>query len=172
VPARGNPPPAPERRIEMRLQPASAARVLLVPLVTLSLAAGASACARPSPTPSRHDSGGGSGCADRPIVVTDRANGSTVHACVGQAIELRLGSTYWQDVRTSAPSVLSSTGAPTVVPASPGSCVPGGGCGTVEEAFRARAAGSADLTAHRTTCGEALACQGSEGTFSVHVVVS
>jgi hypothetical protein len=49
--------------------------------------------------------------------------------------------------------------------------VPGEGCGVVRTYFTARSAGTAVITAGRTTCGEALACVGSHGRFKLTVQV-
>jgi len=139
-------------------------------VLVLVLALGTSACARAG---SRAGvAGGASGCSASPVVIGDAVNGGSVHACVGQTIRLELGSTYWQDVASSDEGVLAADGPTSIAPASPGTCVPGGGCGSVERTFRARAAGTATLSAHRTTCGEALQCSTDQRTFSVRIVVA
>ena len=105
------------------------------------------------------------------VVITEAANGQTVTVHAGTLVTLELHSTYWQVDGSSNSAVLDPVSAPTVAPASPGACVPGGGCGTVVAVFRAVASGRATVTAARTTCGEALLCTGSAGAFGVTVVV-
>jgi hypothetical protein len=90
----------------------------------------------------------------------------------GGTLSVVLHSTYWQYDPPSDPSVLRSQADPTYSPDPPGSCVPGGGCGTLTAGFRALRPGRAVITAHRTSCGEAMACVGDAGRFSVTVVVS
>ncbi len=105
------------------------------------------------------------------VTIDEAANGQTVTVHVGTLVTLELHSTYWQVDGTSNAAVLAPASAPTVAPASPGTCVPGGGCGTVVAVFHAIAPGRATVTAARTTCGEALLCTGSAGAFNVTVVV-
>ncbi|MFE0459976.1 hypothetical protein ACFW1A_12080 [Kitasatospora sp. NPDC058965] len=103
-----------------------------------------------------------------PLGVDEHANGSTVHLALGGTLVLTLHSTYWSAVASSAPGVLSESGSPG---SSPGTCPPGGGCGTVTTVFRAQAAGSSRLTASRTSCGEAMPCPPDQRTYQVTVVV-
>src|SRR4029077_16219094 len=87
------------------------------------------------------------------ITIDENANGSTLTVASGTQIVVILHSTYWSFDSSSAPSVLRQPGAPTVSPAPIGTCVPGGGCGTVTAAFIAAGIGSAVITASRTSCG-------------------
>jgi hypothetical protein len=103
------------------------------------------------------------------IVLTESDNGKTVTAQRHQMIRLELHSTYWMLSGPSDATVLQPTNGPTVIP-SPG-CVPGQGCGAVVATYQAMAAGHAQLSASRTTCGEALTCTPSNGSFAVLVVV-
>lgn len=104
--------------------------------------------------------------------VTDNANGKTVHVNVGTQVELLLASSYWMVHGSSAASVLRQDGGPTVMPR-PTNCaaIPGLGCRPVRTEFTASAAGTATLTADRTTCGEAMACAPNQRHFIVTVVV-
>ena len=102
-------------------------------------------------------------------MLTEADNGKTVSAKRYQVIRLELHSTYWMISGSSDPSVLRPTSGRTVMP-SPG-CVPGQGCGTVVASYQAAAGGQAQLAASRTTCGEALACTPSNGSFAVMVIV-
>ncbi|MGZ4132259.1 MAG: hypothetical protein ACXVWF_04370 [Actinomycetota bacterium] len=105
-----------------------------------------------------------------PKVLDERANGTTVHLCVGQALRVELHSTYWQDVASSRASILLG-GSTKALPPSPSACVPGAGCGTLVTSFRAVSAGTATVSAHRTTCGEALLCSPDQRSFSLTVTV-
>jgi hypothetical protein len=103
------------------------------------------------------------------VTVRDAANGTTVRIRIGTRLTVRLGSTYWTFHGSSNPAVLREAGTPKVKPR--GGCVPGAGCGTVTARFVARRAGTATVTASRTTCGEALQCTGGQGTYRLTVVV-
>jgi len=103
------------------------------------------------------------------LVLSEAANGTTVSATIGEAIRLELHSTYWHLNGSSDTGVLQPLDGTTVLP-SPG-CVPGAGCGSVTAVYRAVAGGRTELTASRTSCGEALACSPSQRTFAVAVVV-
>ena len=81
-----------------------------------------------------------------------------------------LSSTYWQFQPSSDPSVLRAEGSPATSP-SPG-CVPGAGCGTATATFTALSPGQATIVATRTSCGEAMLCQGSAGHYQIEVVVA
>jgi hypothetical protein len=102
--------------------------------------------------------------------VTDANDGQTVTLHVGNHLQVALASTYWQFQPSSDASVLRAEGSP-AASRSPG-CVPGAGCGTVAVTFTAVAPGHATVVATRTSCGEAMACQGSAGHYQVEVVVA
>ncbi|MGW3232206.1 hypothetical protein [Kitasatospora sp. NPDC001095] len=103
------------------------------------------------------------------VTVDEHADRTTVRIAVGATLTLALHSTYWSPATSSAPEVLAPDGVPSTAP-SP-SCRPGGGCGTVTADFTARAAGTARLTATRTSCGEALNCPPEQRTYEVTVDV-
>jgi hypothetical protein len=100
----------------------------------------------------------------------DRSNGKTIRIGVGDRVELILGSTYWKIRGSSAPAVLRQDG-PAKLLGSPNSCPPGVGCGSVRTLFAALSPGTAVITAHRDSCGEALRCIGSRGRFRLTVLV-
>ncbi|MBO0871096.1 MAG: protease inhibitor I42 family protein, partial [Micromonosporaceae bacterium] len=105
------------------------------------------------------------------VVATDADNGGSVTLATGELLTVRLASTYWHFAATG-PGVLQQQGAPRVDARPPGiACVPGGGCGTVTATFRAVAPGRVQLTATRTSCGEARGCTGNQGVFRLTVVV-
>lgn len=98
-------------------------------------------------------------------------NGSTVSVPAGTTLTLVLHSTYWTVDPSSNPAVLAERGSPTVAPQTQG-CVPGQGCGTVAAHFGAIAAGTATISAHRSSCGEALRCTPDQSSYRVLVRVT
>jgi cytoskeletal protein RodZ len=104
------------------------------------------------------------------VAVADANDGQTVTLHPGEHLLVALASTYWQIQPSSDPSVLRADGSPATSP-SPG-CVPGAGCGTAAATFTAVAPGHATVVATRTSCGEAMRCQGSAGHYQVQVVVA
>ena len=115
--------------------------------------------------------GGSSSSAERgsPVAVTDTDSGRTIAVARGAELVVTLHSTYWTFAAASNPAVLQEVGQPV---ASPGSCPPGVGCGQVTATFTAVGPGRADVTASRSSCGEALSCTGGAGSYRVSVVVS
>jgi hypothetical protein len=102
------------------------------------------------------------------VTVTDADNGRTVAVTAGDRVTVTLASTYWTFRGSSNPAVLRQVGQPV---ASPGSCPPGVGCGQVSATFIAVQQGRADVTASRSSCGEALSCTGGSGSYLVTIVV-
>jgi hypothetical protein len=90
----------------------------------------------------------------------------------GATIVVVLNSTYWKFPIPPNPAVLQAQGAVIVAPAPLGTCVPGGGCGTASMTSTAVGIGSAQISASRTTCGEAMQCTGKAGSFSVQILVT
>lgn len=109
--------------------------------------------------------------APRTVIARDQDNGHAISVRVGDHVYVVLGSTYWSMDGSSNAAVLRPTVAASASPQT-GRCVTGAGCGVVTAQFDAVAAGRADVTANRTTCGEALACTGSQGAYRVTVVVA
>ena len=103
--------------------------------------------------------------------VTETDNGHTLRIHAGSELKLILHNTYWQIVGSSDLAVLAPVGAAVYSGAGTISCIPGSGCGTVTQVFRAAGLGQAILTASRTSCGEALQCTGTAGSFKVAIVV-
>jgi hypothetical protein len=105
------------------------------------------------------------------LTATEADNQRTVTLAVGDHLTVVLASIYWH-FTTLAAGVLTSPGPATVTATPPGQgCVPGAGCGTVTMRYTATATGQTTIAADRTTCGEALRCTGSRGTYRLHVVV-
>ena len=84
-------------------------------------------------------------------------------------LHVSLDTTFWQFAATDN-AVLRVVTAPSAQPAP--SCIPGGGCGTVSAVYLAVRPGTTDITATRSSCGEAMGCSAQAGRFVVHVVVS
>ena len=101
-------------------------------------------------------------------VAGDAENGTTVDLHVGDRLAVTLHSTYWTISSSSNSRVLTAEGPEAVSPA-PGGCVPGGGCGTVTMIFDVIGIGSADVTASRASCGEAMLCTGTQGSYKITV---
>lgn len=104
-----------------------------------------------------------------PIQISERAADSTLVLHPGQTVQLSLHSTYWSDPVSSTPDVLSPDGP--VSRTQVGRCPVGSGCGIVSVRFVAVERGSARLAAHRSSCGEAMACTGNQGRFTVTITV-
>ena len=116
-------------------------------------------------------SGGTSHAATTPLPIvhaSEKQDGGKVTLRLGQKLRVVLHSTYWELKPLSGPTVLRRIGEPVVNPKS--GCVPGQGCGTVTVTYIAKAAGSAVVTAERTSCGEAMGCTGDAGRFTLMVV--
>jgi hypothetical protein len=107
----------------------------------------------------------------RHVAASEADNGKTVTLRRGGSLTLTMHSTYWSIKGSSAPAVLREQGTPVTRP-KPAHCVPGQGCGTVSASFVAVSAGKADVTASRTTCGEALQCAPAQRDYVLHVVVT
>lgn len=108
--------------------------------------------------------------ATAPVALADAANHTTVRVHAGQLVQLSLKSLYWSDPVSSSTGVLASDGAVTRAPDH--RCPMGGGCGTLTARFRAAGPGTAQLTAHRSSCGEAMGCSVEQRDFTVTVIVS
>ncbi len=101
------------------------------------------------------------------------ATAESSHVRVGAGVRVVLDSTYWTVNGSSNAKVLAASGPVRHVPqGNSRSCVPGAGCGSVSQSFVAVASGRATVTAHRTVCGEAMACRPDQQNFVITVVVS
>lgn len=104
------------------------------------------------------------------VAASEPSAGRTYQIRRGDRVVLSLHSTYWH-IAPPDGRILTQTGAQTVIPAPAGTCRPGIGCGTVQATFIASATGSAELTASRTTCGEAKSCLPGQRSYVTHLVV-
>jgi len=105
------------------------------------------------------------------IVLDEHANQSTVQVVVGRRVEVLLHSSYWTGFGSSQSAVVRADGSVRTLPTSQ-KCVPGGGCNPVLATFMAQAAGTAVLSASRTSCGEALRCSPANSHYRVTIVVT
>lgn len=106
------------------------------------------------------------------LTLDENANNTTVRLGVGTKVQVDLHSTYWSPVTSGAPQLVEPSGTPDTAPPTPGvNCRPGNGCGTVVTTFVARRAGSTQLTATRSSCGEAMACPPDKRSFTVTIQV-
>ncbi|MCC9310742.1 hypothetical protein LN042_27355 [Kitasatospora sp. RB6PN24] len=153
-------------------------RVLLAGGAVLGLAVtvagcGSSASSRPGTGPSASAVSVSTSPTAAALRLTDGADNTTVHVTVGQTVVVALGSSYWSEVTSSAPQLLQRIAqSHPMTSASPAFCPPGGGCGAQPSSFVAKAAGSAQLTASRHVCGEAMACRPDQTTFTVTVDIT
>jgi hypothetical protein len=104
------------------------------------------------------------------VEVDEAANGSDLTLAPGDHLQVTLRSTYWAFNPSSHPGVLRADGGPRTGPGTNCPTYPGSGCGTVTQTYTALKAGTAHVSADRTTCGEALACNPAQHyNLTVHV---
>lgn len=117
----------------------------------------------PSPTPDA--------CAGSRCVGYDQ-NGQTLTLHSGDTLTVVLPATTWSIQGSSNSQVLAQVGSAVVSPApfNKTTC-PFGGCGTVTARFRAVSPGTAQVSASRNSCGEAMGCTSATGTYRLTVVV-
>lgn len=96
---------------------------------------------------------------------------------VGSHLSLTLHSMYWSLSKEPATSGITEVGSVIAKPILPGPNAPAGcklpgiGCGTQTWNFVAKKAGTYQIAATRTSCGEALQCTGSQGSYAVTIRV-
>jgi hypothetical protein len=104
-------------------------------------------------------------------MLDEHANQSIVRVVVGNRVELLLHSSYWANFASSQSAVVRADGPVRMMPTTQ-HCVPGGGCQPVLATFTALTAGTAVLSASRTSCGEALRCSRANSQYHVTIVVT
>lgn len=92
---------------------------------------------------------------------------TTVTLKTGDRIWVVLNSTYWEFSPPSS-NVLMQVAEPVYAPDLKGH-IPGSGAGTVTVEYLVANAGTALISASRTSCGEALLCTGDQGSYAVTV---
>ena len=152
-------------------------------LATVVLAAAGFTLAACAATPTSTPTAGGSTTQAAPpttvgahhVSAGDADNGHTITIAVGDQLQVTLHSTYWHFDPATSGTALRAAGEPntTASPTGPSNsrCVPGEGCGTVTAMYDAAAPGTADVTASRTSCGEARGCTGNQGSYRLTVVI-
>ena len=162
----------------MAVRPPSQLVLVVVLMVAASLA-GCSTTDGPAPklTPPPGTSSPTSSVASTPtpttsttVTATEADNGRTVRLRPGQQLRVVLHSTYWTMKPVTPSQVLSAGGDPVISP-QPSGCVAGGGCGTVTAVYDVVAPGRTEVTATRTSCGEAMGCTAADATWTVTVLV-
>lgn len=106
-----------------------------------------------------------------PATVNNSDSGRTVHLARGQQLVVVLTGGYWTFGPSPDPTVMRPDRGPTLLAPSPADCPPGLGCSPIEVRFTAISAGTTQIRASRTTCGEARRCTGNQGRFAVVVDV-
>jgi hypothetical protein len=144
-------------------------RVRLLGCAAVLLLAGCHSSS-PGTAAGSHGSGRTPGGA-RTVAASEPDNGDTITMAVGDMLVVMLHNTYWRFAALSQAAALRSTGPSSIVTSKVTGCVPGQGCGTVRESFRAVTAGRVVVTASRTSCGEARRCTGAAGSYRLAVVV-
>lgn len=101
-------------------------------------------------------------------------NGRTLTVGRGTELVVILDSTSWTFAAAKPPVAMRTVrlNIRTTGPSRGRSCPPGQGCGTVTGIYRAESSGRAQITAARSSCGEARACLPREATYQLTVVVS
>ena len=102
--------------------------------------------------------------------VHSRDKGTTVTVHPGDTVQVSLSSTAWT-IEDAHGAALTAKGPQTTTFVPGPTCHPGQGCGTTDRAFRAVTAGTAQLVATRTQCGEALQCTPATSRWQVTVRV-
>ncbi|GGQ84521.1 hypothetical protein [Kitasatospora griseola] len=143
----------------MTPKPRRTAAAALLALVALSGCGSAATVASPAAHP-----------APGLVVLDESADRTRITVAPGTTVRTELHSTYWSPATSTDPGLLAPAGQPTTAAAP--SCRPGSGCGTVTTAFTARTAGSARVTAHRTSCGEARPCPPGQQDYTVDVDIA
>lgn len=102
--------------------------------------------------------------------LNEAENGLTVHTPTGNDVEVSLTGTTWA-FSVNPPDVLQEVGA-VVLHAGANCAQPGesAACGTTAMKWKTLKTGSVTITAQRSSCGEAIQCTASQGTYSVTVV--
>lgn len=106
-----------------------------------------------------------------PVTADEHSNGTTITLRLRQRLVVTLHNTYWQLTPPNA-NVLQVARAPNATPDPGCTSIPGTGCGTVTAEYVARGAGTAVVSAHRDSCGEALRCTGTAGDWHATVVIT
>lgn len=114
--------------------------------------------------------GAGATTAITTVTISESSNNETVSVHVGDHVVVRLHSTYWT-ISNPTPSVLAKLSSSTIAGGVGCPKIPGMGCGVVSTTFRALRVATVKVSAHRSTCGEALRCTGTEGRWTAKIKI-
>ena len=103
--------------------------------------------------------------------LTGSDNGSEVHTAIGHLLHVNLAGQGWSFTAQPASMVSVITPSTTSVPSDCSGALQTSTCGATAITYLAKQAGTVTLRATRSMCGEARRCTGSEGDFSITVVV-
>ena len=118
--------------------------------------------------------GGAGATSPKSISLSEANKGHVVTVHPGDHVTVVLHTTYWSFLRPVSSPVISQVGRTVIkggLPASPGGCAPGSGCGTATAHFVALKTGQYRLHALRSTCGEVMKCSPSQGVWTVVIKV-
>ena len=102
------------------------------------------------------------------IAISESSNSTTVSVPVGDYLVVHLHSTYWTIAVPTSPA-LTKVSSSTIAGGPGCSKIPGMGCGVVSMTFHALRVATVQLSAHRTSCGEALRCTGTNGHWTAKI---
>lgn len=105
------------------------------------------------------------------IQVTNSFNGSVIHTAIGHLLNVSLDGQGWTFDATPARLVKVEIRPTSSIPANCLGPRQTAKCGQSSISYRAAGAGTIALRATRSMCGEARRCLGTEGKFSVTVIV-
>lgn len=109
--------------------------------------------------------------------INESSNKKVITVKVGTTFSIVLNSTYWQFDPLKSTKAITEVAQPLVAAVLPSSAAPAGcaiagsGCGTVTWKFKARAIGTALISATRSSCGEALRCSPENASYSVTIKI-
>ena len=108
-----------------------------------------------------------------PIVkeLNEGDNDTTITIHPNDQVKVTLLSTYWQFQKLDNEKIIKQLGDPIYNAAALGTTVPGSGVGTVVVEYQAVAVGQAQISASRTSCGEALRCTPDQQSYKVTINV-
>ena len=136
---------------------------VLIGLVLL----GSAACARTHATITPNSAAG-----TVPVVeISDSFNGTTVHTADGHHLHLALTGQGWAFEVSPRADLSVVTPAASSAPTDCQGAMQRSNCGSTTVTYLADRIGTVTISASRSMCGEARQCTGTEGSFSVTVVV-
>ena len=128
---------------------------------------GSAACARTHTTISPN-----SNSASTPVVeITDSSNGTTIHTAKGHHFHLVLLGQGWTFSVTPQSDLALVTPTASLAPIDCRGAMQHSDCGSTTVTYLAERSSTVTISASRSMCGEARQCTGTEGTFSVTVVI-